>query len=235
MIPFLIRGYFMQSSRLTCCILAIFLLCAGTCIALPATAAEGMVTIAYRGSGGSYIGDTIVFDGLNTAGNMTVIKVTGPDLPAEGVPLYDLSGTPGSGNTVKVDLRNQWVFPWDMSRINGSKLQTARYTFTAWDLEKSGITATTSLVLKRPEFYLMAKPTTGRIGDYIELEGMAEKGVSYIKLDITDTAGTVVHTFITPVSSLGFFQHGFRFDMQPGQYYVTGKNPPRKQPQQRLP
>jgi len=198
------------------------------CIIFPATAAAGTVTIAYRFAGGNYIGDTIILDGLNTAGNMTVVKITGPNLPAEGVPLYDLDGIPGSGNTFPVDSRNLWVCSWDMSRIDTSKLQTARYTFTAWDKADPQVTATTSLVLKRPEFYMTAKPTTARIGDYIELEGMAEKGVTYIKLDVSDADGTVVRTFMAPVSGIGFFQHGFHSDLQPGEYTVTGSNPSMK-------
>lgn len=218
----------MQAFRIACWIPVLLLLSAGTCIALAAAAGEGTLTIAYRGSGGSYIGDTIVFDGLNTLGNTTAIKITGPGLPVEGVPLYDLDGVPGAGNIAKVDSRNLWVFSWDMSRVDTAKLQTARYTFTAWDPGTGGGTATTSLVLKQPEFYLVAKPLSGRIGDYIELEGMAEKGISYLRLDMRAPDGAVVHTFITPVSGLGFFQHGFRIDMAPGRYSVVGSNPSMK-------
>jgi hypothetical protein len=219
----------MQTSRSVSCFSVLLLLCAAVCILLPATAAPNTVTIAYRGSGGSYIGDTIIFDGLNTAGNTTVVKISGPNLPAEGVPLYDLNGVPGSGNTVPVDSRTQWVYAWDMSRIDTSRLQTARYFFTAWDKADPQVTATTSLVLKRPEYYLTAQPTTARIGEYIELKGMAERGVTYIRLDVSDPAGTVVRTFMAPVSGMGFFQHGFHADVPPGQYTVTGSNPSLKE------
>ena len=46
----------------------------------PVFADAGYVSISYRGSGGYYIGDTITFDGKNTAGNTTVVKITGPGL-----------------------------------------------------------------------------------------------------------------------------------------------------------
>jgi hypothetical protein len=218
----------METPWIRLCFSALLLLMAVMCVALPASAAGGEVTIAYRGSGGSYLGDTIVFDGRNTAGNTTVIKFTGPGLPSDGLPLYDLSGIPGSGNTAPVDANNYWLFAWDSSRIDTSKLQTARYTFTAYDLYNPEKKATTSLLLKKPEFYIMAKPQPAGMGDYVMIDGMAEKGVTYIKFDITDSAGTVLHTYIAPVSGTGSFNYGFHVDMKPGQYQVTGSNPSMK-------
>ncbi|MFZ1897254.1 hypothetical protein, partial [Methanoregula sp.] len=58
---------------------------------VPAYAQNGTVSIEYRGAGGYYVGDSIIFDGKNTIGNTTVIKITGPGLPAEGVPPYNLT------------------------------------------------------------------------------------------------------------------------------------------------
>ena len=52
----------------------------------PVFADAGFVSISYRGSGGYYIGDTITFDGKNTAGNTTIIKITGPEPPPGGGP-----------------------------------------------------------------------------------------------------------------------------------------------------
>ncbi|OPY36704.1 MAG: hypothetical protein A4E35_01811 [Methanoregula sp. PtaU1.Bin051] len=214
----------MAMSRFNFWFPVLVLLCAGLCC-MPALAANETITIAYRSSGGYYIGDTIIFDGINKVGNMTVIKITGPGLPTEGVPLYDLSGTPGTGNTVPVDSRNYWIFAWDTWRIDDSKLQTARYTFIAWDKDNPSATATTSIILKKPEFYMIVKPSTARMGDYVELDGMAEKGVTYMKIDVTDSAGTTFHTFIAPVSATGFFQYGFHVDMKPGEYSIKGTNP----------
>ena len=42
------------------------LLIAAICIIQPVLGVNGTVTIAYRGSGGSYMGDTVIFDGKNT-------------------------------------------------------------------------------------------------------------------------------------------------------------------------
>ena len=216
----------MTVSRYKSMFFALALSCAVLCT-IPVLAAEETISISYRGAGGNYIGDTIIFDGINTIGNTTVISVTGPNLPAAGVPLYALSGTPGTGNSATVDSRKQWKFVWDMSMIDTSLLQTARYTFTVHDIDRPDLTASTSVLLKQPEFYLRIKPETLLNGDYVEIDGMAETGVDYIKLDVTDASGTVLHTFVTPVT-LGFFEHGFHIDMQPGQYYVTGTNPAMK-------
>ena len=45
------------------CIL--LLLCAAVGILQPVMADNGTISIAYRGSGGSYVGETVVFDGRN--------------------------------------------------------------------------------------------------------------------------------------------------------------------------
>lgn len=215
----------MDTSRIKSCSFTRVLLCAVMCMAVPVAAATGTVTIAYRGSGGNFIGDTIIFDGKNMVGNATLIKITGPGLPSEGVPLYDLGGTPGSGNTAQVNPDGSWVFRWDSDRVDQSKLQTARYIFIASDIANPEVTAKTSILLKKPEFYIIARPSQIGIGDYVEFQGMAETGVTYMKIDISDASGTVLHTFMSPVSGTGSFQYGFRADMKPGQYNVLVTNP----------
>jgi len=208
--------------------LALCLLCAVMCLVLPVAAANGTITIAYRGSGGNYIGDTIIFDGKNTIGNTTVLKISGLGLPPEGVPLYDLSGIPGSGNFVPVDSNGKWTFSWYSTVGDTSKLQTSRYTFTVSDLSRPEQTATTSVMLKKPEFYIVAKPASPVTGDNVELQGMAEKGVTYVKIDILDPSETVIRTFMAPVGNDGSFSHSFRTDVSPGQYNVIGSNPSMK-------
>jgi hypothetical protein len=208
--------------------LALCLLGAVMCLVMPIAAANGTITISYRGSGGNYIGDTIIFDGKNTIGNTTVIKISGLGLPPEGVPVYDLSGTPGSGNIVQVDAKGMWTFSWYSYLGDTSKLQTSRYTFIASDISSPGQTATTSVMLKKPEFYMIATPASPGTGDYVTFEGIAERGVSYVKIDVLDTSGTVLHTFMSPVSYDGSFAYSFHVDMNPGQYNVIGSNPSMK-------
>jgi hypothetical protein len=99
---------------------------------------------------GYYIGDTIIFDGEGTIGNTTLLKITGPGLPVTGVPVYDLDGTPGSGNTAPMNNDSTWKFMWSSANIKGiDKLMTARYTITAFDLINPGQSASVSVFLKK--------------------------------------------------------------------------------------
>ncbi|HET6580264.1 MAG TPA: hypothetical protein VFG36_00130 [Methanoregula sp.] len=195
------------------------------CIIQPVLAEEGIVSISYRGAGGYTIGDVITFDGRNTAGNTTLLKITGPGLPETGVPVYNLDGNPGSGNTIPVNADGTWKFVWYSANIAGiEKMITARYTIIAADSGNPAKTASTSILMKKPEFYINpireANP-----GQYVELSGNAEQGVTYVKIDITDSENRVLHTYISPVSGSGSFNYGFRVDFGPGQYTVTVSNP----------
>ena len=140
--------------------------------------------------------------------------------------MYDLTGTPGSGNTIASGNGGVWSFSWDTSRVvGGDLLQTARYTMTVLDQQHPGTTATTSIYLKKPEFYVVVSPNPSVIDDYVTLTGVAETGVSYVQIDITDAQGTPVHTFTAPVSADGYFQYGFHINMEPGQYLLQISNP----------
>ena len=59
----------------------------------------------------------------------------------------------------------------------------------------------------------------------MELDGTAERDVTYFKIDIADAGNRILHTFIAPVSATGSFTYGFRIDMQPGVYMVRISNP----------
>ena len=89
---------------------------------------EGIVSISYRGAGGYTLGDVIYFDGRNTAGNTTLLKITGRTA-GNRVPVYNLDGNPGSGNTIPVNADGTWKFVWYSANIDGiEKIITARYT-----------------------------------------------------------------------------------------------------------
>jgi hypothetical protein len=202
-------------------LLIVLLLCI-----VPVYAENGTVTITYRGAGGYYIGDSIIFDGKNTLGNMTVIKITGVGLPAEGVPPYNLTDVPGTGNTAETDASGTWAFYWDSSRATGlDNLYTTRYTFTAFDRSHPEITTSTSVMLKKPEFYVTMTPNPASSNEYVQVAGVAEEGASSIMINVLDSSGNQVHTFNSPVSSGGYFNYGFHVDMPPGQYTVTISSP----------
>jgi hypothetical protein len=192
----------------------------------PVLADGGTLTISYRGAGGYYVGDTITFDGRDTIGNTTLVKITGPYLPSQGVPLSDLNGIPGSGNTVAVNHDGTWKFNWYSANTAGiEKLVTARYTITAMDRSNPEKTTTTSVFLKKPEFYISEQRSPINPGDYVQLNGVAERGVTYVKIDVSDSSGKTLRSFISPVSGWGSFDYGFRANMPPGHYVATASNP----------
>jgi hypothetical protein len=207
------------------------LLIAAICIIQPVLGANGTVSIGYRGSGGSYVGDTVIFDGKNTVGNITFIRITGPGLPSEGVPIYDLNGNPGSGNPVEVNPDGSWKYVWYSSTVKGiEKMQTAKYYFIAADLAHPESSSTTSVFMKKAEFYASLSPNPATIDEYVSLNGYMERPVPYVRIDLTDISGKILRTYSSPVSASGHFNYGFHVDMQPGQYYLTVSNPSLKSP-----
>jgi hypothetical protein len=210
-------------------IFALILLAAVMVITLPVCAVNGTITIAYRGSGGYYLGDTIIFDGHDSFGNVTAIRMSGPGLPSGGVPVYDLNGATGSGNPIVVNPDGSWKFAWYSNSVKGSeKIQTARYRFTVYDLSSPDKSATTSIMLKKPEFYVTVSPDLAAYGDYIQLTGLAEKGSSNVHFDISDASGKIVHAYDTTVSGSGYFNKGFHIDMPDGIYTILLSSPSTK-------
>jgi hypothetical protein len=203
----------------------VLLSAAAVCMPL-VTAADGTVTIENRGSGGAYIGDTIIFNGHNTAGNITVLRLSGPDLPAGGVPVYDLNGVEGTGNPVEVNADGSWRFAWYTSTIRGvSQMQTARYYITAFDLGDPSKTAVASVMMKKPEFSVTPSPNPIVVGNYLQLLGTAEQGTKNVHIEISNGKGDVFHTYDTAASASGYFNYGFHVDMKPGDYYITITSP----------
>lgn len=195
-------------------------------LAVPTGAVNGTISIAYRGPGGNYLGDTIIFDGYNTFSNTTLIRLTGPGLPAEGVPVYNMNGEPGTGNLIPVSEKGFWKFVWYTASIQGlEKLQTARYHITVFDSEYPDQTSTTSIMLKKPEFYVVATPGTAQAGEYVELTGSSDVTGSSVHFEITDSSGQTVHAYDSSVSGSGYFNKGFHVDMSPGVYTITMSSP----------
>jgi hypothetical protein len=216
----------MEIMRFDKVLLPVVLLFVAVLVVQPVLGSTGTITVAYRGSGGSYIGDTVIFDGLNTFGNTTLIKITGPGLPANGLPLSDLNGAPGSGNTAEVGPDGLWKFAWYTSSIRGiEKMQTARYTITVSSLFGGGGTSSTSVVMEKPDLSITPTPNPVSPGNYVQLTGVAEHNVDSVNIEVTDAAGHVVHSFTSPVSASGYLNYGFHVDMPPGQYPITVSNP----------
>lgn len=207
---------------------ALFIAC--MCIIQPVLAQDGSMIISYRGSGGYYLGDTVVFDGRTTVGTPALLKISGPGLPPEGVPVYDLNGVPGSGNTIPVNEDGTWRFVWYSTTVKGSeKIRTARYTITAFDPTNPEKKASVAILLKMPYVYINPQLHEVTPGDYVQLNGITELGVTELKIDIADPNGTILRSYTSPVSGSGYFHYGFRADMQPGEYFVSVSSPAMKE------
>lgn len=201
-------------------------LCIMIGIGQPVMAQGENISISYRGAGGYFVGDTIIFDGKNSAGNDTVLEISGPNLPPRGVPVDNLNGMPGTGTIVPVSKDGSWKFVWYSSKSIGvEKLATARYTITAADIRSPEKTSSTSILMKKPEFYINPLSNPINAGDYIQLNGYVEQGTTQVRVDISDSNGTLLRTYTTSASGSGYFNYGFRADMRPGQYSVVVSSP----------
>ena len=204
----------------------VFFLVVLTICILPAYAQNGTISITYRGAGDYYLGDSIIFDGKNTVGNTTVITITGPGLPHEGVPPYNLTGVPGTGNTIASRASGTWTYIWDSTQAVGiNNLSTSRYTFTVFDLSNPRNTASISVYLIKPDFYVALSPNPAAPDDYVQISGRVKTAADNIDINVLDTSGNPVHTFNAPISADGYFNYGFHVDMQPGPYAVTISSP----------
>jgi hypothetical protein len=226
MIFSLTRGDRMGKSYTKGFVFTLGLLSALLILTMPVCAVDGTITITYRGAGGNYLGESVIFDGINTLSNVTVLKMTGPGLPAEGVPIYNVNGDTGSGNTVPVNADGTWKLVWYTNTIKGvEKLQTARYYITAFDLVHPEKSMTTSILLKRPDFYMDISPSSASLGDYVQLTGISEKGTGIVHFEVLDESGTMVRSYDASVSGSGYFNKGFHVDLPPGIYTVKMSSP----------
>jgi hypothetical protein len=121
-----------------------------------------------------------------------------------------------------VNSDGSWRFVWYTGNINGvEKMQTARYYITAFDLSNPSKTATTSIMMEKPEFYVVPTPNPVETGAYIQLLGTAELGAPDIRIEIRDQSGTLLHVYDTAATNSGYFNYGFHIDMPPGDYPIT--------------
>ena len=75
------------------------------------------------------MGDVIPLHGVSYSSNSIYLFLTGPNLPANGVPLNDVTkrADQGAFTTVDVDSDQKWVYHWDTSRLN-NRLDYGTYT-----------------------------------------------------------------------------------------------------------
>jgi hypothetical protein len=106
-----------------------------------------------------YLGDTIDLHGVSYSGTQIFLFMTGPNLPADGVTLTDISQRADQGHftTVDLDSSQQWSFKWNTAKIQ-SLIDPGTYTVYITtepvDLSHLGSTntyKTLSVYLRNPE------------------------------------------------------------------------------------
>jgi hypothetical protein len=107
----MIMGLF---SKLSCnpVLLVLFLVCLTPGFIIT-TAAGADVSIE------GYLGETITLHGVSYVGGNVYLFLTGPNLPANGVTLTDISQRADQGQftVVPVDSNQEWSYKWQTSRI----------------------------------------------------------------------------------------------------------------------
>lgn len=75
------------------------------------------------------MGETINLHGVSSSSDRIYLFLTGPNLPANGVPLNDVTQRADQGAFTIVDVQSDqtWTYHWDTSRVNG-RIDYGSYT-----------------------------------------------------------------------------------------------------------
>jgi hypothetical protein len=105
----------------------------------------------------TYIGDTIPLSGYAYGSSTVYLFLTGPNLPANGVPLDNVNARADQGSFTRVDVGadQRWTYTWD-THVLGGQLDPGTYTIWVADapVDRSQLAgyeySTITVNLKRP-------------------------------------------------------------------------------------
>jgi hypothetical protein len=160
-------------------------LIAGTAVLslCPVSAEKPFVTIVAAGDQAYYMGEKVVFSGMNTDSDSTYLFITGPTLPDGGGLLSapqksPVSGDPGSFDVVKTKPDKTWEYTWYTSAL---RMDAGSYTVYAvtkpetkdhfGDLTTYG---TVSIIYKKPFITGEISPSSVSPGQPFAISGVAE-------------------------------------------------------------
>jgi len=198
---------------------------------------EGSVTITTSGTGIYYIGEEITLSGTNTDSDTVYLFLTGPNLPANGVRLSDVTapvenGDPTSFTRVYVEADDTWSYKWNTADV-GRHLNASGYTIYAaaqpqdkWNL--TGVRfATTSIVLRAPSLTVQPSGTYLIPGDNYRVSGIATGYPTTVQVWILGP--DCYHSETALVESDGTFEYILTgtdtSDLKDGRYYVVVQHP----------
>jgi hypothetical protein len=106
------KPFFRHSCTTVCFLILVVALSFGV-LAGPVSAAPDQTNFE------AYLGDTIDLHGVSYTGSQVYLFMTGPDLPANGVTLYDTKLRADQGHFTIVSLADDqtWSMKWDTNRI----------------------------------------------------------------------------------------------------------------------
>ena len=182
----------------------------------PVSAEKPFVTIVAQGDQSYYMGENVVFSGMNTDSDSTYLFITGPNLPAGGAKLSSpsqkaVSGDAGSFTVVKTKPDTTWEYDWYTSNL---RLDAGTYTIYAVtkpetkdqfnDLTTYG---TVSIIYKRP--FVMAEISSYNVvkGQPFTVTGTAvtDGNQSHVQIWILgDTSAIIIKNPVNPDGSFTF-------------------------------
>jgi len=202
----------------------------------PVSAEKPLVTIVAQGDQSYYMGERVVFSGMNTDSDSTYLFITGPNLPDNGGNLASpdqdtVSGNPGSLTVVKTNPDKTWEYTWYTSDL---RLDAGSYTVYAVtkpetidqfnDLTTYG---TVSIIYKRPFLMTSISPKPLLKGQTFTVNGIAEGDPSAVQLWILGKNFFSLITVPVDKGALYSFTADAEYSnkLAPGDYYLIAEHP----------
>lgn len=216
-------------------ILLFILLGATAFLVSPAFADPAFVTIAAKGSQSYYLGEKVVFSGVNSDSNSTYLFITGPNLPANGGKLSSphqdsISGDPGTFTVVKTQPDKTWeytLYTHDLKTDAGSYTVYAVSRPEAEDQLAEAPYGTTSIILKKPFISANIAPATIRQGQPFTVNGTAEGNPPFVQVWIIGE--DILYTTKATVDANASFTYtgntAMSANLAPGEYYLFVQHP----------
>ncbi|MDD1691309.1 MAG: hypothetical protein LUQ66_11705 [Methanoregula sp.] len=201
----------------------------------PVSAEKPFVTIVAKGDQSYYMGEKVVFSGMNTGSDTTYLFITGPNLAEGGGKLASpnqnaVSGDPGSFTQVQTKPDKTWEYTWYTSDV---RLDAGTYTIYAVTNPESkdqfnNLTTygTVGIIYKKPFIATAISPKPVLTGQPFAVTGYAEGDPASVQLWIL---GNSFFSLITvPVDSEAnyTFTADARFskNLTAGDYYLIAQH-----------
>ena len=173
--------------------MALLLILAGAVVLSlsPVSAEKPLVTIVAEGDQSYYMGERVVFSGMNTDSDSTYLFINGPNLPDNGGNLASpdqdtVSGNPGSFTRVMTKPDKTWEYTWYTSDL---RLDAGSYTVyavtkpeTKDQLNNLTPYGTVSIIYKKPFLMTSISPKPLLKGQPFTVNGIAEGNPPAVQL-----------------------------------------------------